>query len=78
MDAAIKTALKFQPDIVLLDIGMPLVDGYTAARTIRHELNGRGIFLVAMTGWGCLRTGAAPWKRVSTRTWSSRWRSIHC
>ena len=42
----------FQPDIVLLDIGMPIVDGYTAARAIRRDSNGGGPFLVAMTGWG--------------------------
>ena len=41
-DAAIRTASKFQPDIVLLDIGMPIVDGYTAAKAIRRDFNGRG------------------------------------
>jgi signal transduction histidine kinase len=51
-EAAINAASQFQPDIVLLDIGMPIVDGYTAARTIRRDSNGRGIFLIAMTGWG--------------------------
>ena len=51
-DAAIKAAAKFQPEIVLLDIGMPIVDGYTAARAIRQSSNGRDVTLVAMTGWG--------------------------
>jgi signal transduction histidine kinase len=51
-EAAIKVASRFQPDVVLLDIGMPVVDGYTAAKTIRRESNGRGMRLVAMTGWG--------------------------
>ena len=51
-DAAIKAVSMFQPDIVLLDIGMPIVDGYTAARAIRRDSNGGGPFLVAMTGWG--------------------------
>jgi signal transduction histidine kinase len=51
-DAAIETASRFKPDIVLLDIGMPIVDGYTAARTIRQDAKGRDILLVAMTGWG--------------------------
>ncbi len=51
-EAAIKVASRFQPDVVLLDIGMPVVDGYTAAKTIRRESNGRGMLLVAMTGWG--------------------------
>ena len=77
-DAAIETASRFKPDIVLLDIGMPIVDGYTAARTIRQDAKGRDMLLVAMTGWGILRTSDAPWKPVSTRTWSSPYRSIHC
>ena len=51
-DAAIRTASRFKPDIILLDIGMPIVDGYTAARTIRSEAAGRDVLLVAMTGWG--------------------------
>ena len=51
-DTAIKAVSMFQPDIVLLDIGMPIVDGYTAARAIRRDSNGGGPFLVAMTGWG--------------------------
>ena len=51
-DTAIKTVSTFQPDIVLLDIGLPIIDGYTAARTIRRDSNGGGPFLVAMTGWG--------------------------
>jgi signal transduction histidine kinase len=51
-EAAIKVAARFQPDVVLLDIGMPIVDGYTAAKTIRRDSNGRGMLLVAMTGWG--------------------------
>jgi len=51
-DAAIKAASKFQPEVVLLDIGMPTVDGYTAAKAIRRDADGRGVVLVAMTGWG--------------------------
>jgi CheY-like chemotaxis protein len=49
---AIRATTTFQPHIVLLDIGMPQIDGYTAARTIRSQPGGHEIFLVAMTGWG--------------------------
>jgi CheY-like chemotaxis protein len=48
---AIAIAKEFRPDIALLDIGMPRVDGYEAAREIRRAL-GTGIVLVALTGWG--------------------------
>jgi PAS domain S-box-containing protein len=42
----------FLPEVVLLDIGMPRLNGYDAARRIRTEPWGRGVLLIAMTGWG--------------------------
>jgi signal transduction histidine kinase len=48
---AVEIAREFKPQIALLDIGMPRMDGYEAARQIRAAL-GRGVFLVALTGWG--------------------------
>ena len=48
---AIAMAKEFQPEIALLDIGMPRKDGYEAAREIRHAL-GPDVLLVALTGWG--------------------------
>ncbi len=47
---AVEVARSFEPDIAFLDIGMPRVDGYEAARRIRKL--GRPIMLVALTGWG--------------------------
>jgi signal transduction histidine kinase len=49
---AIRATTTFLPDIILLDIGMPHVDGYAAARAIRGQPGGSTIYLVAMTGWG--------------------------
>ena len=40
------------PDVVFLDIGMPHVNGYEAARRIRALPVGQGVKLVALTGWG--------------------------
>jgi CheY-like chemotaxis protein len=41
-----------RPDIVLLDIGMPDMNGYDVARAIRNQPWGQGILLLAITGWG--------------------------
>jgi signal transduction histidine kinase len=49
---ALEAVTRFAPQIILMDIGMPVLDGYAAARAIRQEPSGKSIFLVAMTGWG--------------------------
>ncbi len=49
---AIQTAAGFWPEMVLLDIGLPKMDGYEVARQIRKQPWGAGIVLVALTGWG--------------------------
>jgi PAS domain S-box-containing protein len=49
---AFEKADEHRPDIAFLDIGMPRMDGYEAARQIRREPWGEGILLVALTGWG--------------------------
>ena len=42
----------FQPDTVLLDIGMPKIDGYETCRQLRQEPSLKNIIIVAVSGWG--------------------------
>jgi CheY-like chemotaxis protein len=50
--AALRVAEEFRPDIVLLDIGMPGIDGYEVARRLRTLAKARPMRIVAVTGWG--------------------------
>ena len=49
---AVAAAERHRPELVLLDIGMPRLDGYAACRRIRAAPWGRGMRLIALTGWG--------------------------
>lgn len=49
---ALRVAAAFRPDIVLLDIGMPKLNGYDVCRVIREQPWGKEVTLVALTGWG--------------------------
>jgi CheY-like chemotaxis protein len=49
---SIEAARKFQPDAVLLDIGLPDIDGFEVARRLRVEPGLEKILLVAVTGYG--------------------------
>jgi CheY-like chemotaxis protein len=50
--SAIDIAASFLPNVVLMDVGMPRLDGCETARRIRREPWGKSITLVALTGWG--------------------------
>ncbi|MGC8639072.1 MAG: CHASE3 domain-containing protein [Isosphaeraceae bacterium] len=49
---AVEAALSFRPEIVLMDIGLPRLNGFDAARQIRDLPGGQAMVLVALTGWG--------------------------
>jgi len=49
---ALERAERYRPDVALLDIGMPSANGYEVARHIRGQPWGRGMVLIALTGWG--------------------------
>ena len=49
---AIELAERFRPDLILLDIGLPKMNGYETARDIRQQPWGQDIVLAALTGWG--------------------------
>jgi CheY-like chemotaxis protein len=51
-EEAVVAAEKLRPDVVVLDIGLPKLNGYDACRRIRAQPWGRGVVLVALTGWG--------------------------
>lgn len=50
--AAVEAAERIRPDIIVMDIGMPGMDGYDAARMIRQQPGGKDMTLIALTGWG--------------------------
>ncbi len=49
---AIEAAARLHPDVMLLDIGLPGLNGYEVCRRIRQEPWGRDVMLIALTGWG--------------------------
>ena len=51
-EAAVAAAASFRPDLILLDIGMPKLNGYRACERIRAMAFARDAYMVALTGWG--------------------------
>ena len=51
-EEAVAAVRDFRPDVILLDLGMPRMDGYEACRAIRSFPEGRQAVIVALTGWG--------------------------
>ena len=49
---ALAVSESFRPQVVVLDLGMPRLDGYETAREMRRRSWGKGATLIALTGWG--------------------------
>jgi len=49
---AMESVEKYRPEVVLLDIGLPKLDGHEVCRRIRQQPWGRDIVIIALTGWG--------------------------
>ena len=51
-EAALEAAARHRPDVVLLDIGLPKLDGHEVCRRLRAESWGQDLLIIALTGWG--------------------------
>lgn len=60
------SARAFQPYLIFLDIGMPVMDGYQVAQAIRADQSLQGVKLVALTAWGMRRREKKPAQPAST------------
>ena len=49
---AVAKAASFRPHVILLDIGLPNLNGYEACRRIREQAWTQDLLIIAMTGWG--------------------------
>jgi CheY-like chemotaxis protein len=49
---AVEAAGKFRPQVILMDVGMPRLNGYDATRLIREQPGGPSAIIIALTGWG--------------------------
>jgi len=69
----VDSAVAFKPDLMFMDIGMPLLNGYALAEKLRAE-SWPGTHrprLIALTGWGQDEDRRRSQQAVSTNTWSS-------
>ena len=51
-EGALAEGASFEPDVILLDLGMPEMDGFETAAAIRAQAWGRDVRVIALTGWG--------------------------
>jgi CheY-like chemotaxis protein len=51
-ESAVHAAAALRPEVIIMDIGLPGINGYDAARRIRAQNPGMQVLIVALTGWG--------------------------
>ena len=51
-EEAVAAVGEFGPDVILLDIGLPKLNGYEVCRRIRAQPGGKRLIIIAQTGWG--------------------------
>ena len=68
-ERGLEIALSDRFDVAVVDIGLPMVDGYEVARRIRSANDGHAPVLLALTGYGRNGTRSAPSRLASTPTW---------
>ena len=51
-EAAVRAAAAAPPDVIIMDLGLPGMNGYEAATKIRQQNSGKRPLIVALTGWG--------------------------
>lgn len=51
-ESAVRTAAALRPGVIIMDVGLPGMNGYDAARRIRSENPGLAVLIIALTGWG--------------------------
>jgi CheY-like chemotaxis protein len=73
----VEKGLAWRPEVAVVDIGLPLLDGYEVARRLRAALGGR-VRLIALTAYGGRRTACGPTSPASTTTSPSRWTRASC
>lgn len=50
--AAVQAAAAARPDVIIMDLGLPVLSGYEAAQQIRAQNPGMQVLIIALTGWG--------------------------
>jgi CheY-like chemotaxis protein/two-component sensor histidine kinase len=69
----VELAEAFRPDLIVLDIGLPKLNGYDACRRIREKPWAKDTLIVAATGWGQEEYRRRSKEAGFDITWSSRW-----